>query len=602
MNDIRIPPENLKTARRKIEEIPNVKILNDWGWNAESSAWVLHCSLSIAEYIYSPYLPQVTNWYVLADSEYPLGSISFFPSRDNGLSHTFQHQLNNSKVAGDLPWKRGSICLDLNVKVLGRLFVESEPFSIEGRLAWYFHRALNWIQAASHGEFAKTGEPFELPDFSPNKKFTVAFSEDADSFSFWMNNDERVGTVSLLMIKNTNILATKAFLNRSGKQIQAPDWGKVVDSADNEYYKGLWIRVDNIPILDPWQPPSTFGELIELLKVQGLDFYEMIEPVTSEIRDGAKHFLLLGFPIPSKYGEAPIRIHWQAVLLPTLSSGTKTQRGFRPNQRGKFLRDKLEVVTPTTELDWVVSENWDKEQISARGRFPDSLSEKKMLIIGCGAVGSAIAELLVRGNASQIILVDGEELEVGNLVRHTLALHDIKKPKAQQLARRLNSVNPNSKINFSAVHFPPKSENEIETINHCDVIIDCTGDDKALLTISEFPWDKDKLVISVALNYGATRSFIFAYMGRRFPVQEYSLQIKPYLTNLDEVDDLPADGIGCWHPVFPARADDIWLQVSACMKEIVDLLEQPIGSGAYKFTAFEQVIENGNFVGVRKIR
>ena len=108
-------------------------------------------------------------------------------------------------------------------------------------------------------------------------------------------------------------------------------------------------------------------------------------------------------------------------------------------------------------------------------------------------------------------------------------------------------------------------------------------------------------MISIALSYGATKSFVFTYRGKNFPIQEYSQNIRPYLTNIEEVDDLPSDGIGCWHPVFPARADDIWLLVSASVKEIAGFLEQPISSRICKFTVFEQVFENGVFIGVRKI-
>ena len=601
MIDTKIIPTDLRVARRNLEGIPNVRILNDLVWNEKVSLWVLHCELTISEYIENPFLPQVTNWYVLVSPEYPLGSISFYPSKTDGISHTFQHQLNNSKANNDLPWRWGSICLDLNVKVLGRFFAESEPLSIEERLAWYFHRALKWLQAASSGDFVKPSETFELPDFSPNKVYKLAFSENAVSYAFWNKSKDNVGIVNLVKINNTNIIAATSFCSRLGKQILAPRWGKIVEIAENEQYKGLWIRLNNLPILEPWQPPSTFGELIKVFLEQGLDFYEMIKSETSKFRDGTKHFLLLGFPIPAKHGEPPIRIHWQALLLPVLSSGSRTMKGFRPNESGKFLFDKLKVINHNVELDWVSSENWNAEQISARGRFPVSFSSQRVLIIGCGAVGSVVAELLVRGNINRVVLIDGEELEVGNLVRHTLGLEDIKKPKAQQLAKRLNSINPNAKVMYIADVFPPRSDNDTTTLKQCDVIIDCTGDDKALISLGQFPWEKEKLIISINLNYGATKSFIFTYKGNRFPVQEYSQRIKPHLTNMDDVDELPIDGIGCWHPVFPARADDVLLLVSACVKEMLDSLEHPISPETCRFAVFEQVLENDTFVGIRKI-
>ena len=157
----------------------------------------------------------------------------------------------------------------------------------------------------------------------------------------------------------------------------------------------------------------------------------------------------------------PIRMHWQAILLPVLSYRTITLNGFRPKETGYFMRDRKQVLTDKVNINWVQSENWNAEQISARGKLPNSLSRKKVLIIGCGALGSTIAELLVRGQSTQLTLMDGEDLEVGNLVRHTLDLGDIKKSKAEQLARKLNSINPHADVIFMQKNFPPNSEDEI---------------------------------------------------------------------------------------------------------------------------------------------
>lgn len=47
--------------------------------------------------------------------------------------------------------------------------------------------------------------------------------------------------------------------------------------------------------------------------------------------------------------------------------------------------------------------------------------------------------------------------------------------------------------------------------------------------------------------------------------------IAPYLqSEKDLYNDynLPRNGIGCWHPTFPGRSDDVWLAASTAIKAI----------------------------------
>lgn len=47
--------------------------------------------------------------------------------------------------------------------------------------------------------------------------------------------------------------------------------------------------------------------------------------------------------------------------------------------------------------------------------------------------------------------------------------------------------------------------------------------------------------------------------------------ISPYLQAekiLYDDYDLPRNGIGCWHPTFPGRSDDIWIAAATSVKVI----------------------------------
>ena len=73
----------------------------------------------------------------------------------------------------------------------------------------------------------------------------------------------------------------------------------------------------------------------------------------------------------------------------------------------------------------------------------DTIKTKCFCIVGCGAVGAAFAEILVRTGAEKIGLIDGDEVELKNLNRVLGFLdEDIGKKKVNVLANHLKKINP----------------------------------------------------------------------------------------------------------------------------------------------------------------
>ena len=63
-------------------------------------------------------------------------------------------------------------------------------------------------------------------------------------------------------------------------------------------------------------------------------------------------------------------------------------------------------------------------------------------IIGCGAVGSTVAETLVRFGLTNITLYDFDTVEAHNIANQMFRTIDIGKPKTQALAEILTEINP----------------------------------------------------------------------------------------------------------------------------------------------------------------
>ena len=78
----------------------------------------------------------------------------------------------------------------------------------------------------------------------------------------------------------------------------------------------------------------------------------------------------------------------------------------------------------------------------------DILSKKKILVLGCGSTGSAMAEILVRAGIKNITLIDHKNITERNISRHTYASsYDIGRSKSRSLADFLKKISGDTIIN-----------------------------------------------------------------------------------------------------------------------------------------------------------
>ncbi len=559
------PPDSLLRARRALEDLPFYELVEDWVWNEFVQRWALRCRLIVEP---AGLIPASTNWYVLVDGDYPWGDIELHPSKDGGLAYTFPHQSYNSEGNADVPWRDGKICAQTSMRYAGRRAFDLEPFSVDERLRWRLIQAREWLRAAAAARVAEKGEPFELPDFPRESIFELGFIEDEDSYRFWQQQSVTFGVATIVCPESIQRWAVIAsFLDARKRPIRTVEYGSIFSHGSTKEVTAMWIRLPDVPVLPPWQAPATFGELRAVMEKQGVDFKQLFFALAPDFRDGKRHLLLVGFSVPAVVGDDARRYHWQSLRMPILTRGNV--KGFRPLEKNFALNDVRCVMAGDVTIDWVKSRNWDEEQIRTRGRASSELTNAKVLLLGGGAMGSSIAELLVREGCKRLAVVDGDLLQVGNLCRHTLSLRHIQKLKADSLAVRLNSLSPHVTVEGFHRNLQDCTETEQQQLAEYDIIVDSTGDDRAAYQLSVFPWIGSKLFVSVSLGLQAHRLFVFAVQDKSFPHSDFVSSLRPWLDKeLKEHKGfkLPREGLGCWHPVFPARADDVWLMSSVGVK------------------------------------
>jgi len=101
------------------------------------------------------------------------------------------------------------------------------------------------------------------------------------------------------------------------------------------------------------------------------------------------------------------------------------------------------------------------------------LRESHALVVGCGALGSAQAELLVRAGVGTLTIVDRDLVEWSNLQRQSLFdERDARAgaPKAEAAKRRLREIDSSVRIHACVEHLGP--ENAAELARGAGVIVD----------------------------------------------------------------------------------------------------------------------------------
>ncbi|GEL76724.1 thiazole biosynthesis adenylyltransferase ThiF [Tenuibacillus multivorans] len=138
----------------------------------------------------------------------------------------------------------------------------------------------------------------------------------------------------------------------------------------------------------------------------------------------------------------------------------------------------------------------------------EALSQKHVLIIGAGALGTGNAEILARAGVGQITIADRDYVEESNLQRQQLyteqhALNHV--PKAIAAKNRLQEINSSVEIDAHIMDVTPEDMEQL--LNGVDLIIDATDNFDIRFMINDvaekhrIPWIYGGCVSSYGLSY-----------------------------------------------------------------------------------------------------
>jgi ThiF family/Prokaryotic E2 family A len=549
-------PEPLRRGRRALDSLPGVRLVEDWA-QVRSGQWSLEISLDIGAKA-SDDIPSQTRWYVVTSGSYPNGSIEIYPARSGGITTTFPHQSHNSlSREEDRPWTRGNLCLTHPAAGVVRKMSQSEPADADTRLRWRVERALEWLELAASGSLSKPGDPYEVPPLPTTGGESVAFNEGVDTFHVWNATETRFGVFrSKLLNPSPTIRIVSSFLDEAGRPILEPSWGRLIRE-ETQHEVGLWIKLLDEPLIDHWHVPDTWEQLYDLLARKGIPLDQVFRDTYGYFRFASAPLLALGFPIPAIVSNTPVQLHWLFIQLPLLRARGEKRKQHRYPKAVFWERDRTLNLSGT--IDWLASENWSPESLGSRGRLPAKLTTRSVLLLGAGALGATLAELLVRGGVRKLSIVDGDVFAAGNLVRHTLDMSDIAHGKATALAKHLNRISPHADVEGFDSRFSADDAKMRSLAVEQALVIDCTAEDPVASALENVEWSPETLLCSFSISYGA--EWLYAYVQKdRFDSGHFFSVISSLQSDDLEKhgpETFPREGVGCWHPVFPARVERV---------------------------------------------
>lgn len=147
--------------------------------------------------------------------------------------------------------------------------------------------------------------------------------------------------------------------------------------------------------------------------------------------------------------------------------------------------------------------------IGASGQ--DRIGRGRVLLVGCGALGSVIAEILVRAGVGSILIVDRDFVEESNLQRQSLFTEEdcrLGLPKAVAAAAHLRSMNSSVDIRAEVVDVRASTIEALVTDR--DLILDGTDnfETRYLLNDASLRWEKPWVYGACVGAYGMSLAFV----------------------------------------------------------------------------------------------
>tara|TARA_X000001036_G_C20633318_1_gene788061 strand:+ start:893 stop:1633 length:741 start_codon:yes stop_codon:yes gene_type:complete len=142
--------------------------------------------------------------------------------------------------------------------------------------------------------------------------------------------------------------------------------------------------------------------------------------------------------------------------------------------------------------------------------------QSKVLIVGMGGLGCPVAEFLTRAGIGSLGIIDSDNVDLSNIHRQSLYdTTDLKKSKVKAAKKKLQKINPKTKINCHRIRLDKNNCKKI--INKYDFVIDGSDNFKTKFLINDFCKIMKKFLVTGAISKFDGHIFTFDFKNKNTP-------------------------------------------------------------------------------------
>lgn len=335
---------------------------------------------------------------------------------------------------------------------------------------------------------------------------------------------------------------------------------------DGKLISGSWWDISEEP-----QPFAESAALVKYIGVGdvgvGLDTFLRNQSIKMSLKNFDER-IYVGLRFPGRRHEKD----WQIFRL-VKNPGTRFIPSI-PWDDDTYRRMVLEYyVVEAVRHEYFTEKHFHERNLGRADRR--ILKEKKISLLGCGAIGSESADALCKAGIGKLLLVDRKFFRPHNAIRHILGLPMAGMPKAHGLALELALHNPFIEVEGNPVDLLDSAVDTYLPDGH--VAFSSIADDNTEAYLNEQAVAKGRTVFYCRALRGGKAARIFRVIPHKDACKHclalYHQEGNPLFPMIEEDPTLPEITNECNDPVRPASAADLKIISGIASRILLEWLE-----------------------------